>query len=120
MKLWKWTQGRQDGCDYKKFTLWYFKIWKFGFDGYIIKFEANSDLPPHHDVVPNGDHYRFNFLLKGKCTFHCLDGESEFGPNTKWSRTSGTAFFRPDIQEHFLITQTKCTIFSLGFVKFSQ
>jgi hypothetical protein len=60
MKIFKWSPGRQEGCEYKKFTFLYFKLWKFGFDGYILKYEKNQKLPSHKDPVKNADHYRLN------------------------------------------------------------
>lgn len=34
----KWKQGRQDGVEYFKFKLFSVKIWRFGFDAYLLKY----------------------------------------------------------------------------------
>ena len=59
MEWLRWVKGRQYGCDYKKFTLWKFRTFFFGFDAYILKYKANQVLPEHTDPVENGKHYRF-------------------------------------------------------------
>lgn len=60
MKIFNWQPGRQKGCDYLKFPLWFFKLWKLGTDAYILKYNQNSILNPHIDPVGNGKHYRLN------------------------------------------------------------
>lgn len=51
MKYFTWIDGRQESCSYKKMCLWSFKLWKWGFDGYVLRYQANTDLPWHCDVV---------------------------------------------------------------------
>lgn len=114
MKIWKWTKGRQEQTEYWKFTLWYFKIWKWGFDAYILKYAPNTELKWHIDPVPNGKHWRTNITLRGFSSFFIkINGEVLGGyKNFGW--------FRPDIQEHMLKTYSdKCTKLSFGFVKFN-
>lgn len=120
MKLWKWQRGRQQGVYYKKFPLWSFRIWKWGFDAYILKYEPHTSLPAHTDAVEKGKHYRLNIPLKGNSIFYWLGADSIFGPNTKWIITKGWVLFRPDIQKHFLeVGEKGCTKLSFGFVKFN-
>lgn len=109
MKLWKWQKGRQGGCDYSKFPLWFFRIGKFGFDAYILKYQPDSRLPVHTDPV-DGKHWRLNIKLKGTSTFFL-----EHHPILK-----RVILFRPDIKAHQLIVHSKgCTKLSFGFVKFN-
>lgn len=110
MKLWKWQSGRQQEVTYHKFPLWYFRIWKFGFDAYILKYEPNTLLPLHKDPIINGKHWRLNIKLKGTAIFLCL----------KYIfKTDNITLFRPDKYEHMLIIfNNKCIKLSFGFVKF--
>jgi hypothetical protein len=113
MKLWKWTGGRQDKCHYRKFTLWYFKVWKLGFDAYILDYEPNQILPTHRDPIEGGSHYRLNigwgkslFLVKSKI----------------WGFKRGNLsvnLFRPDLYNHSLVINGHTRKLSLGFVKFN-
>lgn len=110
MNLWKWQAGRNKECSYQKFPLWNFRLWKFGFDAYIIKYEPSTILPKHKDPVKGGKHWRLNIKLKGVATFianECFYINKTF------------IVFRPDIVEHSLIVYRKgCTKLSLGFVNF--
>jgi len=112
IKLWKWQSGRQQNTDYQKFLLWYFKIWKWGFDGYILKYKPNTQLNWHKDPIENGNHYRLNIKLKGKSWFYIKKKDLLFCVGKK------IIFFRPDLYEHSLIIDSPCTKLSLGFVKF--
>lgn len=115
----KWEKGRQEGCDYKKLRLWSFRVWKFGFDAYVLKYPPNADLPIHTDPVEKGSHYRFNLPLKGESKFYWLGGDSFLGKRTLWLNTTGPILFRPDLCKHFLRVGNKgCIKLSLGFVKF--
>lgn len=112
MKLWKWTEGRQDKCSYKKFPLWYFSVGKFGFDAYILNYEPNQVLPTHRDPVEGGSHYRLNigwgdslFLVKSKIWGF------KFGKLSMY-------LFRPDLHNHSLVINGRTHKLSLGFVKF--
>ena len=69
MKIFKWQAGRQKGCEYKKFPLWFFRIGNFGFDAYILKYSPNNTLDWHTDPVKEGKHYRINIKIKGKTSF---------------------------------------------------
>jgi len=116
MKLFKWQQGRQHGCEYKKFPLWYFRIFNYGFDAYILKYETNTRLGWHKDPVENGKHYRLNVRLKGYNTFFWKNTKGrkcvQFSPNFVW--------FRPDITWHMLSTYSRVIKLSFGFVKFNK
>lgn len=115
MKLWQWTKGRQEGCDYMKFTLWYFRIWKFGFDAYILKYSPNTILDWHTDPV-DGKHYRINIKLKGSSVF----GVRRYKEYKHTFFNPRFMFFRPDLYEHKLRVWSKgCTKLSFGFVKFN-
>ncbi len=36
-------KGRQQSCDYKKLLLWSFRVWKFGFDAYFLKYTQKGE-----------------------------------------------------------------------------
>jgi hypothetical protein len=111
--MWKWEKGRQEETEYNKFCLWSFRIWKWGFDAYILKYAPNTRLKWHVDPVKNSRHWRTNLTLKGFASFFIkIDGRTYGG----WSNAG---WFRPDIQEHMLVTYSEsCTKLSFGFVKF--
>lgn len=113
MKLWKWQDGRQSDCVYKKLPLWYFKIWRFGFDCYILKYGPDQVLIPHKDPVENGKHYRLN-IGWGKSVFTCDD--LIFG--MKIGKLS-IYVFRPDISLHALYVVDKTAKISFGFAEFN-
>lgn len=114
MKLWKWQKGRQLGTNYWKFPLWYFRIGKWGFDAYILKYAPFSNLPWHKDPV-DGKHWRTNIELSGRSLFMVRDA-----PNTESCWAFNPITFRPDLLEHKLIVSKEgCTKLSLGFVKFN-
>jgi hypothetical protein len=115
MKLWKWIEGRQQGTKYKKFPLWFFRIGRYGFDAYILKYEPNTLLDWHTDPVKNGKHWRKNISLKGFSTF-CIkvNGKVRCG----WT---DYPWFRPDLCPHMVQTyMTPVTKLSIGFVKFNK
>jgi hypothetical protein len=115
MKLWKWQNGRQQDTKYQKLPLWYFRIGRFGFDAYILKYAPNTVLEWHTDPVPNGEHWRRNFTLKGWSAFGMRVNNV-----TRFYCMTGTPLFRPDLCEHMLRTYNKeCIKLSLGFVKFN-
>lgn len=114
MEFWKWVNGRQKNCTYKKFTLWFFRVYNYGFDGYILKYEPNQVLPTHRDHVKGGYHYRMNigwgrslFVIKSKIWRFKLGKLSIY-------------IFRPDIYPHSLIINERTYKLSLGFVKYKQ
>ena len=112
MKLWKWVGGRQEKCHYRKFTLWYFKIWKFGFDAYILEYEPYQILPTHMDPIEGGSHYRLNIGW----------GKSKLLVKSKILGFNKGKFslylFRPDLYKHSLVINSFTRKLSLGFVKF--
>lgn len=112
MKLWQWQTGRQQGCEYKKFPLWYFRLWKFGFDAYILRYEANQTLPEHRDQVIDGEHWRLN-IGYGVANFVCdaIIFGKRIGKITIF-------LFRPDLYNHSLYVFEKTTKLSFGFVKY--
>lgn len=112
MKLWKWQQGRQKSTEYKKFPLWYFRIGKWGFDAYILKYEPNTVLDWHTDPVKGGKHWRLNIKLWGNSNF-------KIAKATGIDITNQTInLFRADCYSHSLVVFTKTYKLSLGFVKF--
>lgn len=115
LNYWKWIDGRQKNTKYKKFCLWSFKIWKCGFDAYIIKYERFTMLDWHKDIV-NGKHYRLNIKLKGKASFMMRTEDKYI-----FNRHINPRFvaFRPDLYEHKVFTSEKTIKLSFGFVKFN-
>lgn len=112
MKLWKWQSGRQANCEYQKFPLWYFKIWKLGFDAYILKYEGDQMLPSHKDPIKDGKHWRLN-IGWGRANFVCekLIFGKIFGKMTIY-------LFRPDLYQHSLFIFDKTIKLSIGFAKY--
>lgn len=115
MEIWKWQKGRQNGCEYLKFPLWYFKIGKFGFDAYILKYNANTILPEHKDPVENGQHWRLN-IGYGESNFVCENYKHVF-----FKRFGKLTFilFRPDIYKHSLYVFENTIKLSFGCVIFN-
>ena len=113
MKLWKWQLGRQMGATYFKFPLWYFKIWKWGFDAYILKYKAVTILPKHKDPV-DGKHWRLN-IGWGVANLVCNEYKGFYYRIGKLT----IIFFRPDIIEHSLYVFENTIKLSFGFVKFN-
>ena len=109
--MWKWLRGRQEGCDYKKLPLWRFRIWKWGLDCYILKYQEGI-LPPHKDPV-DGKHWRLNigWGIANFCCDKVMIGR-RFGKLTIF-------LFRPDLYTHSLYIFRKTTKISFGFVKFN-
>lgn len=111
MKLWQWQEGRQVNCSYKKLPLWYFRVWKWGFDGYVLKYQGDTILPAHTDPVA-GRHYRLNIgwgcanLVVNRTIIYWRIGKLT------------VILFRPDLYVHTLFVFGKTTKLSLGFVKF--
>ena len=114
MKLWRWQKGRQADCEYSKFPIILLKIWKFGFDAYILKYAPNASLPWHTDRVENGKHWRLNIKLSGNAIF----GIKKDGV-TKHLINKSFILFRSDLNEHSLeVSKRGCLKLSFGFVKF--
>lgn len=114
MGLFKWTKGRQKGCHYKKLTLWMFRVFNYGFDAYILKYEPKQYLPTHTDPVEGGKHYRVNIGF-GKSVFECEKCIYKF----KITDYFTVNVFRPDLYRHNLLAETKTYKLSFGFVKFN-
>lgn len=120
MKLWRWIQGRQKGTTYWKFPLWYFRIGKWGFDAYILKYAPKTSLLPHVDPVKDGNHYRLNIKLWGKAYFNLLKGRCYNSYGTWITTQKRINWFRPDLCLHSLLVGAKgCTKLSFGFVKYN-
>ena len=112
MKLCKWQNGRQESCEYKKLPLFIFKIGKFGFDCYILKYKENQVLPEHTDPVKNAKHWRLN-IGYGTANFVCekvIFGK-KIGKLTVY-------IFRPDLHKYSLYIFEKTTKVSFGFAKY--
>jgi len=110
----KWEKGRQEGTEYKKLCLYSFKIWKWGFDAYILKYKENTVLNTHTDPVKNGKHYRLN-IGWGVANFCCKYYDQIIG--YRIGKLTFTAF-RPDINPHSLYVFENTIKLSLGFVKY--
>lgn len=111
MRLFRWIKGRHSETDYEKFCFLYFRIGKFGFDGYILKYEPKTSLPIHKDPI-NGKHYRLNIKISGKCKF--------WTTSYKFRRGERIILFRPDLFPHSLEVLTKTYKLSFGFAKFNN
>lgn len=108
--FWRWVPGRQQDCQYKKFCLWSFKIFNFGFDGYILRYEAATTLPWHTDQI-KGKHWRLNIKVFGKAYF-LVKGISRKLWHDRF------IFFRPDLHAHSLSVIKPTVKLSFGFAKF--
>lgn len=114
----KWKQGRQPGIEYHKLCLFSFKLGRWGFDAYILRYPAKTVLPWHTDPV-NGKHYRINIKLRGKCTFFAMPSE-DLDNIGDISIGEFLHIFRPDKQLHSLVVFKKTYKLSLGLVKFNR
>lgn len=112
-----WEKGRQGDCDYKKCRIYSFRIWRWGFDCYLLSYAPDTLLPWHTDPVPNGKHWRINFRLRGKATLFIRTDAGLY--ISCWHKRA--RWFRPDIQEHLLDVYSRgCAKISFGFVKFEK
>lgn len=105
----KWKKGRQKEVEYFKITLYNFRIGKYGFDCYLLKYPKSTFLIPHKDPI-DGKHYRINLTLKGENEFIC---EKQL---VDWRFLH---IFRPDLYVHSLRALTKTYKLSMGFAKFN-
>ncbi len=113
-RLFRWYPGRQPRCPYRKFCFLKFKLGRFGFDGYIIRFDSFGTLMLHKDVLADGKHYRLNINLWGKCEFKIM-GTPHISIGNR------ILLFRPDVIPHGLLIFDKPTyIFSMGFAKYDK
>lgn len=112
-RLWKWHKGRQEDCEYWKFPLLYFKLWRFAMDAYILKYKRDTVLPVHKDPIENAKHYRLN-IGWGVANFCCdkLIYGNRIGKLTVF-------LFRPDLYKHSLYIFEKTTKLSIGFIKYN-
>jgi hypothetical protein len=113
MKLFKWTNGRQQECKYKKLCFFFAKFKKIGFDGYILKYEPYAILPTHIDQVKKGEHYRLNIVLSnGPFSTYCQKNIFSFF-------NQRIVLFRPDLYQHGMVNGYKQRIvLSLGLAIF--
>lgn len=117
MKLFKWLPGRQLGVHYRKLCFLYWKVGRYGFDGYILRYEAEAMLPFHKDPI-DGKMWRLNITLWGRSMFFIKRGG---GHSVGWKSTMRLInLFRPDIQSHALKVYTRTYKLSLGFAKFNK
>lgn len=105
MKLFTWQKGRQEDTEYRKFCFLYCRFFKIGMDGYILKSEPNTVLPPHRDPI-NGKHYRLNIELYGKGDF--------VAEKVILNICNKVYLFRPDIHTHSVINYSS-TRYVLSF-----
>ena len=118
MKLFKWSKGRQKATEsIQKMTLWIGKT----FDVYLLRIPHYSIVGWHYDKVPQKEHHRLNITLWGSyifCRKHgqfsCKERESIYADlyqEGNWIK------FRPDIEEHMVISTEKALILSIGWIK---
>ena len=105
----KWVPGRVSETTYHKLCFLNIKLGKWGFDGYILKYPRNTILKLHRDTV-EGDHWRCNIKLWGRCHFSCV-GRQIF------SMGELIHIFRPDKRLHGLLVFTKTIKLSFGVAK---
>lgn len=109
-QVFKWETGRQSETEYHKLRFLNFRLGKWGFDGYILKYPPSVRLKLHRDVV-QGDHWRCNIKLWGRCHFTCI-GKQIF------SLGEFIHIFRPDRKLHGLVVFTRTIKLSFGIAKF--
>lgn len=109
-----WEEGRQLSCEYFKKEIYSFKVGKFAFDCYLLKYFCGTTLPSHTDPVPNGKHYRLN-IGWGEANFVCEKYiiARRFGNLT-------ITLFRPDLYKHSLYVFEDTKKLSFGFVIFQK
>ena len=107
----RWEKGRQKGADYNKLKIFSGRIFNYGLDCYVLKYDKFTSLPEHTDKVNGGRHYRLNLNIKGKSRFSCEKCiiKSRF-----------VNLFRADLYRHSLFTETDTTKLSIGFVNFNK
>jgi len=114
VKLFKWQRGRQANCRYWKYPLWFFRVWKFGFDGYILAYPKGAVLPSHRDTI-DGKIWRLNITLSGISIFGIE--RSHWLPTYSARKVN---MFRPDLYMHSLVAKTRTYKLSLGFAIFNK
>jgi hypothetical protein len=109
----RWLPGRQGKAIYHKLPLFSFRLGRWGFDGYILRYPKNTLLPLHKDPVESGKHWRCNIKLWGGCVFFCMGRQIlELGEFLH--------VFRPDLQDHGLVVIKKTYKLSFGMAKFDK
>lgn len=111
MKLFRWIKGRQDNTIYYKWCFMFFRIGRWGFDGYILKYPPLTVLAPHVDLI-DGKMWRVNIKLRGKARFF-YDGE------TQLSIGDWVHVFTPAIK-HSLVAYTRTIKLSFGIAHFNK
>lgn len=101
------------GLKYRKYCFLWWRIGRFGFDGYILKYPAKIEMNNHVDPILNGKHWRINLTLKGKSIFFCQHA-------TIFSVGQRLHIFRPDINFHRVATFTPVTKLSIGIAKLNK
>ena len=108
-KFWIWKDGRQKGANYKKMLLWQFSVGRRSWDGYLIRYQPKTVLPPHKDKVNEGKHWRLNIVLWGK---------GKFKVEKFIFRFKGIILFRPDLHKHVMYNGKKeRMVLSFGYVR---
>lgn len=113
MKKWKWIECRQKECRYMKMCLYSFRIFRLGMDAYLLKYQADTILPEHKDIV-NGRHWRLN-IGWGVANFVC----EKYIIAWRIGKLTVT-LFRPDKYLHSLYVFEKTVKLSLGFAILSK
>lgn len=110
MKLFSWTEGRQES-GYRVFTLLFSKLLKA--DAYLIHYRTGSSIPEHVDPVNNGRMYRLNIEL-----IRPEEGGVFYCKNLIFNWRNRIILFRPDENPHYVteITKGERWVFSVGKV----
>lgn len=125
MKLFKWTQGRQEATKgISKLKIWIGKT----FDVYLLKIPAttNGVVGWHFDEVPGKEHHRINIVLWGAFSFSYKDNSQNIGFGDEYKRQNihtkdmfmgNFVKFRPDIMEHAGHANWTTVMLSIGWIK---
>lgn len=86
--------------------------WPVIFDVYLLRFKQDSEIPLHTDEIKDGNHHRFNIILK-----QAQEG-GEFICENPIFESKRIKYFRPDISAHQVSKVIKGTryVFSVGWV----
>jgi hypothetical protein len=99
-----WKSGRQGG-GYGKIKI--FVSRRYLFDMYFLRIPKGTDIKPHRDPVPTGEHHRINIRLWG-------DAIHRFEHRDSHAFTR----FRPDIELHWVPVVGRTSYFlSIGWLK---
>lgn len=102
-----WEKGKEDDIFYKKYKIYSFKIYKYGFHCYILEYPNCTYLPEHKDMI-NGKYYKCNITLYGENKFVC---------NKLLFKIKNINIFRSDKELHSLICYEDTLKLSIGFTK---